>query len=166
MKKKTLKYTIFGITSFFLILYGFYYLIIRGGQGEFSKYDKGVTIEVKNSSEHNISNLNFSFGHLDDINFQRLGEIKQLQPGKTFKLTSKSINPSNADLSVYMQYHLKDGDTRIENSIGYFDIKYPNKVVVLVDITKVDDEGNLFLNYKGYNSFTQYYGQIDPDRDN
>ena len=135
-------------------------------QGEYRKYDTGVTIEVKNSSQQDISNLKFSFGHTQDINFLEIGEIKQLEPGQSSKLTSKSINLSNSDLSMYMQYHLKDGETKIENSIFYMDSINPKKVVALVDITKVDDEGNLLLNIEGYNGFTQITGDFDPDRDN
>ena len=52
--KKIFKYTIIGITTFFLILLGFYYLIIRVGQGEFLQYDNGVTIELYNSSKQEI----------------------------------------------------------------------------------------------------------------
>ena len=61
MKKKSFKNTLIGITSFFLIILGFYYLIIRVGQGEFFKYDNGVTIVVNNLSEQEVTDLNFFF---------------------------------------------------------------------------------------------------------
>lgn len=51
------------------ISYGISYFIMINTQGEYRKYDTGVTIEVKNSSQQDISNLKFSFGHLLDINF-------------------------------------------------------------------------------------------------
>lgn len=73
---------------------------------------------------------------------------------------------SSSDLSMYMQYYLKDGETEVENSIFYLDTINPKKVVALIDIAKVDDEGNLLLNVEGYNGFTQITSEIDPDRDN
>ncbi|MBP2242365.1 hypothetical protein J2Z40_002939 [Cytobacillus eiseniae] len=151
---------------FLIILNEIIYFILGGDQGKFKKYDKGVTIEVKNSSEENITNLTFSFGYLENIHFQELGEIKQIKPGQTLKLTSKSIQRTNADLSMYLQYQLADSKTIIKDSLVYLDIKSPRKVVVLVDITKVDDEGNLFYTYDGYNGFTQYTGETDPYGDN
>ncbi|MED3572727.1 hypothetical protein [Cytobacillus praedii] len=150
----------------YVISYGISYFIMIDTQGEYRKYDTGVTIEVKNSSQQDISNLKFSFGHLLDINFQEIGEIKQLKPGQSSKLTGKSMDLSSSDLSMYMQYYLKDGETKVENSIFYLDTINPKKVVALIDITKVDDEGNLLLNVEGYNGFTQITGEIDPDRDN
>ena len=122
-----------------------------------------MTIEIEDSSDQNISNLKFSFGYLENIEFQELGDINQLKPGESSKLYIKSINPTDADLSMYMRYHLKNGEQNIE-SLAYLDFKNPIKVVVLADITKVDDYGYLFINYKGFNSFTQFDGEINPDR--
>ncbi|MED3552643.1 hypothetical protein [Cytobacillus praedii] len=173
MATKIMRVILVILTSFILlgillygVLYGISYFIMIGTQGEYRKYDTGVTIEVKNLSQQDISNLKFSFGHLLDINFQEIGEINQLKPGQSSKLTSKSMDLSSSDLSMYMQYYLKDGETKVENSIFYLDTINPQKVVALIDIAKVDDEGNLLINIEGYNSFTQITGEIDPDREN
>ena len=91
--KKTFKYTIIGITTFFLILLGFYYLIIRGGQGEFFQYDNGVTIEVYNSSKQEITDLNFFFSFFSNYDvLQDLGNIDKLEPGETTSIYSRRIN--------------------------------------------------------------------------
>lgn len=150
MKNKTLKYTIIGIISFFLILFGFYYLIIRVGQGEFFKYDNGVTIEIYNSSKQEITDLNFFFSF--DPNYdvhQGLGKINKLEAGETANIYSRHINGAGSDRSLYLQYPINKTETYVE-TLAYLPAYRPSKVVVVLEITGMDNKGKLLFRVKGY----------------
>lgn len=149
-KKKTFKYAIIGITSFFLILFGFYYLIIRIGQGEFFKYDNGVTIEVYNSSKQEITDLNFFFSFYSTYDvYQDLGDIEKLEPGETTSIYSRHINGTGNDRSLYVQYPINKTE-RLVDSLAYVASNKPSKVVVILEITGTDDKGKLLFRVKGY----------------
>lgn len=159
MKKKTLKYTIIGIASFFLILFGFYYLVIRVGQGEFFKYDNGVTIEIYNSSKQEITDLNFFFSFDSYVVHQDLGNINKLEPGKTTSIYSRHINGTGNDRSLYLQYPISKTEAQVE-SLAYLPSYKPSKVVVILEITGTDKEGKLLFRVKG---FEDVFGQYEFD---
>ncbi len=149
VKKKTLKYTIIGITSFFLILFGFYLLIMRYWQGEFFKYDNGVTIEVYNSSKQEITDLNFFFSFDGNEVHQDLGNINKLEPGETVSIYSRHIEGTGSDRSLYLQYRLNKIETNVE-SLAYLPSYKPSKVVIILEITGGDNEGKLLFRGKGF----------------
>lgn len=131
VKNKSFQYTIIGVTSFFIILFGFYYLIIRVGQGEFYKYDNGVTIMVNNSSKQEITDLNFyfSFSSTYDV-YQDLGNIDKLDPGETTSIYSRHINETGNDRSLYFQYPINKTEKQVD-SLAYVPSYKPSKVVVI-----------------------------------
>lgn len=148
--KKIFKYTIIGITTFFLILLGFYYLIIRVGQGEFFQYDNGVTIEVYNSSKQEIKDLNFFFSFYSNYDvLQDLGNIDKLEPGETTSIYSRHINGTGNDRSLYFQYHINKFEKQVD-SLAYVASNKPSKVVVIIEITGTDNNGKLLFRAKGY----------------
>ena len=150
MKNKSFQYTIIGVASFFIILYGFYYLIIRVGQGEFYKYDNGVTIMVNNSSKQEITDLNFyfSFSSTYDV-YQDLGNIYKLDPGETTSIYSRHINGTGNDRSLYFQYPINKTEKQVD-SLAYVPSYKPSKVVVILEITGTDNNGKLLFRVKGY----------------
>ncbi|WP_313802055.1 hypothetical protein [Cytobacillus sp.] len=160
MNKKTLKYTIIGIISFFLILFGFYYLIIRVGQGEFYKYENGVTIEIDNLSKQEITDLNFffSFDPTYDVH-QGLGSVNKLEPGETTRIYSRHINGAGSDRSLYLQYPINKIETHVE-TLAYLPSYRPSKVVVLLDVTGIDNKGKLLFRVRG---FEDLFGQYEFD---
>jgi len=158
LNKKTKKISIIvaGILLPFLLGYGLLNLISYIEQGEFRKYKEGITIEIKNSSNELISNINFNFGFQENTELQEIGFINRVEPGKTYELhTTNSITEKVTDLSMYMSYELKNGDKKVE-SISYLYYKQPKKVVVIIDIERKDEKGNLNFNAKGYNGSTPY----------
>lgn len=160
MKKKTLKYTIIGIISFFLILFGFYYLLIRVGQGDFYKYDNGVTIEIYNSSKQEITDLNFFFSFSPNYDVhQDLGNINKLKPGETTSIYSRHINGAGSDRSLYLQYPINKTEAHVE-SLAYLASYSPSKVVVLLEITGVGNKGKLLFRVKGYEDL---FGEYEFD---
>ena len=160
MKKKSFKYTIIGITSFFLIIFGFYYLIIRGGQGEFFKYDNGVTIVVNNSSKQEITDLNFFFSFYSTYDVhQDLGNIDKLEPGETTSIYSRHINGIGNGRSLYFQYPINKTERQVE-SLAYVASNKPSKVVVILEITDTDNNGKLLFRVKGYEDV---FGQFEYD---
>lgn len=160
MKKKTLKYTIIGITSFFLILFGFYLLIMRYWQGEFFKYDNGVTIEVYNSSKQEITDLNFFFSFKSNYDVhQDLGNINKLEPGETTSIYSRYIDGTGSDRSLYFRHPISKTETHVE-SLAYLPSYKPSKVVVILEITETDNEGKLLFRVKG---FEDIFGQYEFD---
>ncbi|MDI2585733.1 hypothetical protein OR571_00940 [Psychrobacillus sp. NEAU-3TGS] len=160
MKKKSFKYTIIGVTSFFLILFGFYYLIIRCEQGEFFKYDKGVTIVINNTSKQEITDLNFFFSFYSTYDVQQdLGNIDKLEPGETTSIYSRHINGTGNDRSLYLQYPINKDEGQVD-SLAYVAAYKPSKVVVILEITGTDNNGKLLFRVKGYDDVS---GQFDYD---
>ena len=158
--KKISKYTIIGITTFFLILLGFYFLIIRSWQGEFFQYDNGVTIKVYNSSEQEITDLNFFFSfHSNYDVLQDLGNIDKLEPGETTSIYSRHINGIGSDRSLYFQYPIKKFEKQVD-SLAYVASNKPSKVVVIIEITGTDNNGKLLFKAKGYEDV---HGQFEND---
>lgn len=149
MSKKSFIYTLTGVISFFLILLGFYYSIIRVGQGEFFKYDNGVTIEVKNSSKQEITDLHLFFSFTSYDVDQDLGKIDKLEAGKTTSIYRHHINGEGSGRSLYVQYPFNNADTQVD-SIAYVASNEPRKVVVILEITGVDNSGRLLYKVKGY----------------
>lgn len=158
------KYTM-GIASFFLILFGFYYLIIRIGQGEFYKFESGVTILVNNSSKQELTNLNFffSFNSNYDVH-QDLGNIDRLEPGKTTRLYSRHINGVGNDRSLYLQYPINNNERQVD-SLAYLASYKPGKVVIILEIIGVDNKGKLLAKVRGYEDvFGPFEFEMIPGR--
>lgn len=162
--KKTFKYTIICITTFFLILFGFYYLIIRSWQGEFFQYDNGVTIEVYNSSKQEITDLNFYFSFYRTHVHQNLGNINKLEPGETTILYSNQINDVGNDRSLYLQYPLNKNKKDVV-SIAYVPSYKPSKVVVILEITGTDNKGKYLFRLKGFDDLGQFKVDLTSDRE-
>lgn len=158
--KKIFTYTLIGITTFFLILLGFYYLIIRVGQGEFFQYDNGVTIEVYNSSKQEITDLNFFFSFYSNYDIlQDLGNIDKLEPGETTSIYRPHIIGTGNDRSLYFQYPIKKSEKQVD-SLAYVASNKPSKVVVIIEITGTDNNGKLLFRAKG---FADVHGQFEYD---
>ncbi|ALC84698.1 hypothetical protein AM499_01885 [Bacillus sp. FJAT-22090] len=157
--KKILKYTIIGFVSFFLVFFGFYYLLRWAKQGEFLKYDNGVTIEVYNSSKQVITDLNLYFSFDGNHVYQDLGNINQLEPGETTSLYSHEINDTGNDRSLYMHYPINKTEAEVE-SLAYLPSYKPSKVVVILEIIGTDNRGKLLFRVKGYEDV---FGQYEID---
>lgn len=153
--KKILKYTIIGIVSCFLIVLGFFSLLQWAKQGEFLKYDEGVTIEVHNVSNQVITDLNFYLAFNENHIYQDLGTITQIEPGETTFLYSHQIK-GKGNQSLYIQYPFNKTEKESE-SLAYLPSYNPSKVVVILEITDTDNKGKLLLKGKGYEDvFGQY----------
>lgn len=162
--KKTFKYTIISIATLFLILFGFYYLIIRSWQGEFFQYDNGVTIEVYNSSKQEITDLNFYFSFYRTHIHQNLGNINKLEPGETTILYSNQINDVGNDRSLYLQYPLNKNKKDVV-SIAYVPSYKPSKVVVILEITGTDNKGKILFRLKGFDDLGQFEVDLTSNRE-
>lgn len=165
MKKKSFRNILIGLTSFFLIILGFYYLIIRVGQGEFFKYDNGVTIVVNNSSEQEVTDLNFFFSFSTYEVHQDLGHIDKLEPGETTSIYSRHINGTGNDRSLYLQYPFNKTERQVD-SLAYVASNKPSKVVVILEITGTDHNDKLLFRVKGYEDvFGQYEFDLTSARE-
>ncbi|MCK1999568.1 hypothetical protein MPH47_20460 [Psychrobacillus psychrodurans] len=140
--KKILKYIIIGIVSFFLLFFVFSNLLRWTHQGEFLKYDNGVTIEVYNSSKEVITGLNFYFAFDGDHVYQDLGTITQLGPEETSSFYNHKIKDTGNDRSLYLQYPINKTETEFE-SLVYLHSNKPSKVVLILEITGTDNKGKL-----------------------
>lgn len=144
-----------GIVSIFLILFGFYSLLIWTWQGEFIKYDDGVTIEIKNSSKQVIIDLNFFFAFENAHVYQDLGNINKIEPGETTSLYSPIINGVGNDRSLYLQYPVNITEKAVE-SLAYVASYKPSKVIVIIEIFGFDNKGKLLFSVKGFDDISQY----------
>ncbi|MFJ5772459.1 hypothetical protein [Psychrobacillus sp. NPDC093180] len=131
-------------------------LLVVIQQGKYWKYDNGVTIEVINSTGKNIYDLEFTYGHSENSDFQEIGTIKKVESGKTSILARKNfkINKIDKDLSLYM-HSLVNGE-KVEQSLLYLDVPKPNKVVVLIEIVEVDNKGKMKLKVKGFDGLSEF----------
>lgn len=75
--------------------------------------------------------------------------MNALEPGQTSVLTSLDLYDEGGDVSLYMQYSLKNGQEK-EESLLYIHWHNTNKVVVLVDIMQIDNHGTILFDTKGY----------------
>lgn len=137
-----------------IVLYLFFLFLEMKNQGEYWKYDKGVTIEVNNLSNQTLTDLNFSYSS-DKIDFKDIGTIKELKPEETAKITGSSQEINTGDLSIYLQYYTNDGEKKVD-SIVYFDIMKPRKVVAVIDIIGVDSNGFLKYKMKGFDGLSEF----------
>ncbi|MEK5146733.1 hypothetical protein MKX53_06800 [Psychrobacillus sp. FSL K6-4615] len=159
MKKyKTLLFVLIGIICLSILMFLIYlFLSFLGtlGQGEYKKYNSGVTIEVNNLNNESISNLKFTYGHAENFEFKEIGLIKHIEVGKTATLTgsSKDIYPN--DLSMYMHYNLENGEKK-SDALAYFSIQKPRKVVVIIDINQVGDMGEIGYKIKGFDGLGEF----------
>ena len=83
-KTKIFLYISLGIA---VSIYLLFYLLEWSLQGEYMKYDSGITIEVNNLSNQHLPDLKFSYSGNQT---EEIGTIKSLKPGKTAKITGSS----------------------------------------------------------------------------
>lgn len=162
---KTLKYSLIGIVSFFLILFGFYILLRWAKQGEFLKYENAVTIEVYNSSEEVITDLNFYFAFDRNHVHQDVGTIDVLEPGESTSLYNYQIKDRGNDRSLYLHYPINKAKADVE-SLAYLASYKPSKVVVILEITGIDNTGRLLFRVRGYEDvFGKYEFDLSSTRE-
>lgn len=150
---KVLLYLFIGIVTLGIIVYAFSKLSTMTREGEFRKYEEGLTIEVKNSSDQNVGNIRFLFSYVED---KEIGAMEELKPGKKSILTrNKDFYKTGEDLSLVMEYTLENGQKKRENLL-YLYTQTPEKVVAVIDITKIDDNGNISFDLKGFNGYTKF----------
>lgn len=160
-KTKLLIYIPVGVLLVIILTYGCLFLLAALNQGEYWKYENGVTIEVNNSTKKNISNIKFTYGFAENSEFQEIGTITNLKSRTSSILNHNTnelnnvINNSNNDISIYMHYSLEDGK-KIKESIVYFNIYRPSKVVALIDITKIDKNGSIDFKLKGFDGIWEF----------
>ncbi len=73
-------------------------------QGEYRKYDSGVTIEVNNLSNKALPDLKFLYSNSTEV-----GTVKSLEPGGTAKITGNSKEIKGSDISLYLNYYIENG---------------------------------------------------------
>ncbi|MFJ5770127.1 hypothetical protein [Psychrobacillus sp. NPDC093180] len=162
---KTLKYSLIGLASFFLILLGFYILLRWAKQDEFLKYDDGVTIEVYNSSEQAITDLSFYIAFDRNQVHQDVGTIDVIGPGESTSLYTHQIKDTGNDKSLYLHYPINKTKADVE-SLAYLASNKPSKVVVILEITGIDNTGRLLFRVRGYEDvFGKYEFDLSSTRE-
>lgn len=142
------KIALFSFGGIGILILAVYIMLVIVPQGEFITYDDGITVEVNNKSNQPTPNLKFTLGYSENPDFQNIGVIKPLKSEKSEKLTN-NIKTANADLSLYIEYKLKNGKTKKED-LFYSPAATPQKIVAKIDITEIDKNGKIKFNYKGY----------------
>ncbi|MGE7979187.1 hypothetical protein [Psychrobacillus sp. NPDC093200] len=137
-----------------ICVYLFFYIWEMIDQGEYRKYDNGVTIEVNNFSDQNLSDLIFSYS-VNQLDFKEVGMIKSLKAGESTQITGSSKEIKSSDTSLYLHYYIDNGGKAV-NSLAYFYTVEPKKAVIVLDIHEVKPHGFLKFEYRGYNGWTQY----------
>lgn len=137
-----------------ICVYLFFYIWEMIDQGEYRKYDNGVTIEVNNLSNQSLSDLIFSY-NVNQSDFKEVGTITSLEAGETTLITSSSKEIKSSDISLYFQYYIDNGGKAV-NSVAYFYTVKTKKAVIVLDIHEVKPHGFLKFEYRGYNGWDQY----------
>ncbi|MFB5089777.1 hypothetical protein PGC35_21810 [Psychrobacillus sp. PGGUH221] len=101
MKKRYIALLIaFAIVMKVICVYLFFFFWEMKVQGEYRKYDKGVTIEVNNLSNQSLPDLIFSYS-VNQTDFKEVGTIKSLKAGETTQITGCSEEIISSDTSLY-----------------------------------------------------------------
>ncbi|MER2172603.1 MAG: hypothetical protein ABS938_18460 [Psychrobacillus psychrodurans] len=129
-------------------------------QGEYRKYNKGVTIEVNNLSNQSLPDLIFSYS-VNQTDFKEVGTIKNLKAGEKTQITGSSKEIKTSDTSLYLHYYINNGGKAV-NSLAYFYTAEPRKAVIVLNIYEVKPHGFLKYEYRGYSGWDQY----GPDKIN
>ncbi|MGG3621962.1 hypothetical protein ABES25_00035 [Bacillus gobiensis] len=161
MFNKLIKISIFVFSGIALVIISGYVLLFLfavSQEGEFINYDDGVTIEVNNTSNQPTPKIKFTLGYSEIPDFQDIGEITPLDSEKATKIRNNDIKTANDDLSLYIEYKLKNGDTKKED-LFYSPAAVPQKIVAKIDITDIDKIGNIRYTYTGYNSVFSISGE-------
>lgn len=137
-----------------IVLYLFFLFLEMKNQGEYWKYDKGVTIEVNNLSNQSLPNLIFSYS-VNKTDYKEVGTIKSLNAGESTQITGSSEEINTGDLSLYLQYYINNGGKKLD-SIVYFNIMKPRKAVAVIDIIEVDANGFLKYEMKGFDGLWEF----------
>lgn len=143
-----------------ICVYLFFYFWEMKAQGEYRKYDKGVTIEVNNLSNQSLPDLLFSYS-VNQTDFIEVGTIKNLKAGETTQITGSSNEIKSSDTSLYLHYYIDNGG-KAADSLAYFYTAEPTKAVIVLNIHEVNPHGFLKYEYRGYNGWDQY----GPDKIN
>ncbi|ALC82867.1 MULTISPECIES: hypothetical protein [Bacillus] len=147
-----------GIAIVIILGYVLLFLLAVAQEGEFIKYDDGVTIKVNNTSNQPTPKIKFTLGYSENPDFQDIGEITPLDSENAAKIRNDDIKTANDDLSLYIEYKLKNGDTKKED-LFYSPAAVPQKIVAVIDITDIDKYGDIKLKYKGFDGFGTINGE-------
>ncbi|MER2008548.1 MAG: hypothetical protein ABS939_13945 [Psychrobacillus sp.] len=142
------------IVAFVIFIYYVLYTWEMENQGEFRDYDKGVTIEVNNLSNQDLSNLIFSYSASYEV-FEEVGTIKSLKAGESAQITGSSKEIKSSDTSLYLHYYIDNGG-KAEESLAYYKTREPSKAVVVLTIHEVEPIGFLKFEFSGYDGWSRY----------
>ena len=159
--KKKIYILLVALISFVLFVWGALYLNERLFQGEYYHYEDGVTIEVTNSSDEELTNLSFIINPL----FQDLGSIRSLEPKESISLYTPAINKVGNDRSLYLKY-LNNQMREEQVSLAYLASYNPIKIVVILDITGKDHMGRFLYRVKGFDDVSHFEYEITTHEDN
>ena len=142
------------IAAFIIFIYSVLYFWETESQGEFKDYDRGVTIEVNNLSNQDLSNLIFSYSATHGV-YDEVGTIKNLKAGESAQITGSSKEIKSSDTSLYLHYYI-DNSGKAEESLAYYKTREPSKAVVVLTIHEVEPIGFLKFEFSGYDGWSRY----------
>lgn len=124
-------------------------------QGEYRDFEDGVTIEIINSSNTPVNNLNFFFGFSEDRIVEELGNIEKLGPSEKAIFHQPLQNNTYYEHNLFMKL-AKDNNQIQVNRLVNIALPTTSKVVVMINITGLNNEGNLLYKLNGFDGFNQF----------